>query len=149
MCIAPFVLSACAGDELCVKGQKALTSFSLFGNKVEKALDYYVKAANLYKQGQACEMAVVVPFFDLSKPGPKAGETFMKISELQQKSGSNFEAATSLVDAHNAYKKCSATGAIFNFPQKAFVGNELEALPQSYEFQLFQRANYFFFCVNV
>lgn len=87
------------GDEFAKKADKKLKSFSLFGSstKYEDGAELLDKAANQYKLGKAWE---------------KAGETYVRLSEIHKKLESEHEAASALVDAANAYRKVNSAKAL-------------------------------------
>eukprot|EP00217_Crustomastix_stigmatica_P008232 CAMPEP_0183790676 /NCGR_PEP_ID=MMETSP0803_2-20130417/1268_1 /TAXON_ID=195967 /ORGANISM="Crustomastix stigmata, Strain CCMP3273" /LENGTH=287 /DNA_ID=CAMNT_0026034929 /DNA_START=44 /DNA_END=904 /DNA_ORIENTATION=- len=89
-------------NELIKKGEKKLKSFmaGMFGNKYEDAVEYFEKAANIYK---------------VNKAWNEAGETFLRMSECHLKCDSQHEAASACVDAANCFKKTDQSRAVASF----------------------------------
>jgi len=83
-------------DDLMVKADKKLKSFTLFGGttKWEEASEMYTKAANLFK---------------MEKKWDQAAEAYVKTAECYLKLQSKHEAASSYINAANCYKKSNVT----------------------------------------
>jgi alpha-soluble NSF attachment protein len=79
------------------KGDKALQGWGIFGNKWEKALEWYTKAINAYK---------------INKNWKEAGDTLKKTIQCHLKLDSRFDAANAHLDAATMYQKVSKKDAI-------------------------------------
>ena len=90
-------MSESKADELVAKALKKLKSFSFFGNKYEDAAELLEKACNQYK---------------LAKVWRKAGETYLKLAEVNVKLDSEHDSASNYVSAANAYKKVRTKRAV-------------------------------------
>lgn len=87
------------GDALVAEAEKKLKSWSLFGSggKTEAAAELYDKAAAQYK---------------LAKEWDKAGETYVKTAECQEKLQQAHDAVTAYVNAAKAFKNTSLKDAV-------------------------------------
>lgn len=87
------------GDSLVAAAEKKLKSWSLFGSgsKNEEACEFYDKAAAQYK---------------LAKEWDKAGETYLKAAELQEKMKQEHDAVQRYTDAAKAFKNSSVKDAV-------------------------------------
>mmetsp|Transcript_29506 Transcript_29506/g.76196 ORF Transcript_29506/g.76196 Transcript_29506/m.76196 type:complete len:287 (-) Transcript_29506:1427-2287(-) len=113
--------SAAKADALVEKGEKKITGFKLFGKKYDEAIEMFQQAANLYK---------------LSKLWQQAGDTFVKIADLQRtKMDSPHEAALAFQDAANAYKKVSTSEAVICLEQAVGIFTELGKFGSAAKFQ--------------
>eukprot|EP01006_Ploeotia_vitrea_P062851 TRINITY_DN84525_c0_g1_i1.p1 TRINITY_DN84525_c0_g1~~TRINITY_DN84525_c0_g1_i1.p1 ORF type:complete len:294 (+),score=51.34 TRINITY_DN84525_c0_g1_i1:36-884(+) len=80
-----------SGDAEMQKGEAALKKFTLFGNKHEKAVDFFESAANKYKQAQEWEAA--------------AG-AFLRAADMHKKLDQKSEVVEAQNHAASMYRKC-------------------------------------------
>lgn len=87
------------GDALVADAEKKLKSWSLFGSggKTEAAAEMYKSAAGQYIR---------------AKEWDKAGETYIKEAELQEKMGQSFDALSCYTNAAKAFKNTSVKEAV-------------------------------------
>ncbi|CAG9465074.1 unnamed protein product [Pedinophyceae sp. YPF-701] len=101
-------MSAASHDErarqLVAKADKKLKSWGLLGNKYEDAAEYLEQATSAFK---------------LAKAWGEAAETFLKLSDVHLKLSSQYEAATTIAEAGNCYKKVSPPDALHCFERAA------------------------------
>lgn len=89
------------GNDLVAQAEKKLKSFSFFGgNKMETAMELYDKAAAQFK---------------IAKQWDDAGDAYIKVAELAEKTKQDHEALTAYGNAAKAYKNGNTKEAIKTF----------------------------------
>ncbi|KAG7668703.1 hypothetical protein Ndes2526B_g03672 [Nannochloris sp. 'desiccata'] len=85
------------------QGDRKLLSLGWFSNKYEEAAEFFEKGANQFK---------------LAKAWKEAGDTYIKLAEVNIKLESKHDSATAWVEAAKAYQKCDQKKSV-NCLQKA------------------------------